>query len=100
MAPQAHYNYKLGVPYAGEWVEILNTDDTKYAGSGIHNVGVLKTIDGLEHGREQSILLTLAPLSTMVFELTKEVKMVKKIVHKSAEKILPEETTQKVNRKK
>jgi 1,4-alpha-glucan branching enzyme len=100
MTPQAQYNYKLGVPYAGEWVEILNTDDVKYSGSGIHNAGVLKTVDGLEHGREQSILLTLAPLSTMVFELAKEVKMVKKVTQKSFEKALPEETTKKVSRKK
>ena len=78
MTPQTHVNYEIGIPYAGEWLEILNTDNEIYGGSGVLNGGVLKTIDGEIHGREQSLSLTLAPLSTMIFELTKEIKKLKK----------------------
>lgn len=97
MSPQIHEGYKLGVPYAGEWQEILNTDAEKYGGSGIHNSGVLKTEKGEEHGREQSLSVTLAPLATMVFELTKEIKPVKKTKSESEDK---KETPKKTSRKK
>ncbi len=96
MTPQTHPKYEIGIPHAGEWVEILNTDNKIYGGSGILNGGVLVTTDGEKHGRDQSLSLTLAPLATMVFELTKEIKKVKK----AATKTLGEETPKKTTRKK
>ena len=96
MTPQAHYDYLLGLPYAGEWQEILNTDDKKYGGSGVNNPWALKTIDGDYHGREQSICVTLAPLATIVLKLTKEIKKTKK----STTKAIGEATPQKATRKK
>jgi 1,4-alpha-glucan branching enzyme len=74
LSPQVLQNYELGVPNAGEWAEILNTDAAIYGGSGIHNASTLKTKLGEKHGHPQSVSLTLAPLSTMIFELIKEEK--------------------------
>lgn len=96
MTPQVHHNYMLGIPYAGEWEEVLNTDDKQYNGSGILNSGVLTTADGLYHGREQSLALTLPPLATVILKLTKEVKKAKK----SVTKITSEATAKKTTRKK
>ena len=33
--------FALGLPVAGEWVELLNTDATAYGGSGVGNLGVV-----------------------------------------------------------
>ncbi len=34
-----HKDYILGVPAAGEWTEVLNTDSETYGGSGVVNAG-------------------------------------------------------------
>ena len=40
-----HDNYRIGMPAAGEWREVLNTDADGYAGSGVGNFGSV-TADG------------------------------------------------------
>ena len=85
-SPQVLYNYELGVPYNGEWREILNTDAAVYGGTNIFNGGVLMTHEKKKHGRAQSLSLTLSPLSTMIFELVKEIKPLKKMSNKKETK--------------
>jgi 1,4-alpha-glucan branching enzyme len=65
--PNTYENFRVGVPFEGEYVEVLNSDDHKYGGSGVTNEGV-KRSDKIEYnGREDSIGLRLAPLSVTVF---------------------------------
>lgn len=78
MTPQIHDSYTIGIPYAGEWEEVLNTDAEIYGGSGILNLGILKTVPEELHGKAQSLSLKLAPLAAMVFVLKKEIKPVGK----------------------
>lgn len=59
--------YRVGLPYGDEWVEILNSDDAKYGGSGQVN-GTLKAERTASHGRDFSIAFKLAPLSVQIFE--------------------------------
>ncbi len=61
--------YRLGVPIAGRWREILNTDADVYAGSGTGNQGGVQTEPVASHGRAHSALLVLPPLATVWFEL-------------------------------
>ena len=92
MTPQVQRGYELGVPKAGIWQEIFNTDAESFGGSGIGNEGDLTTVDGDFHGREQKLSLTLAPLATMVFQLIKENPSKKKAaaaVAKSTTKAAP-----------
>ena len=71
--PEARHHYRVGVPYRGTWVEIFNSDDQKYSGSGLINVGSLMTSPVKFHGRDYSISLTLPPLGVSVLKLEKEV---------------------------
>ncbi len=41
--PVVRTDYRLGVPVAGDWVEVLNSDETRYGGSGVGNDGPLQT---------------------------------------------------------
>ena len=66
LTPQVHHDYRIGVPLAGAWSEILNTDDAAYGGSDVGNRGVLQTEDVPWHGRQASLSLTLPPLATIV----------------------------------
>ncbi len=59
--------YRVGVPYGGNWKEVLNSDDSAFGGSGIVN-GTLKAEKEASHGREYSISFNLAPLAIMIFE--------------------------------
>ncbi|MEP9413415.1 1,4-alpha-glucan branching protein GlgB [Gordonia sp. VNQ95] len=47
-------NYRVGLPVAGEWLEVLNTDSAAYQGSGQGNLGSVVTDDTPWHGREVS----------------------------------------------
>ncbi|MFE3835734.1 1,4-alpha-glucan branching protein GlgB [Pseudogemmobacter sonorensis] len=57
--------YRLGLPEAGRWDEILNTDAQVYDGGGRGNLGGVATEAHPAHGRAQSAVLTLPPLSTL-----------------------------------
>lgn len=60
--PVSRENYRVGVPAAGKWKEIFNSDDQAFSGSGIINSHVIETSPESQHGRSQSIKLTLSPL--------------------------------------
>ena len=36
-----HEDYRLPLPFTGEWDEVLNTDADLYGGSGVGNMGVV-----------------------------------------------------------
>lgn len=67
--PVVRHDYILGVPQAGEYVEILNSDDKKYGGSGVINEGVFKTAEQESHGLPHRINITLPPLGAVVLKL-------------------------------
>ncbi len=64
-ADQTWENYKIGVPYEGEYVEIFNSQSSCYEGWNIGNAGVLNAIKEPMHGREYAITLTLPPLGVI-----------------------------------
>ena len=67
LTPVPRHGYGLGVPHAGYWREVLNTDAADYGGSGMGNYGGVSTTDASAHGRPQSLRLSLPPLSTLIF---------------------------------
>jgi 1,4-alpha-glucan branching enzyme len=60
--PVPRYQYRVGVPCAGFWEEILNSDAKLYGGSGQGNLGGVQSGLVPWHCRSDSILLTLPPL--------------------------------------
>jgi len=64
--PVPRESYVLGVPHAGLWREILNTDADVFGGSGWGNLGGVETQARASHGRAQSLQLTLPPLATVI----------------------------------
>ena len=65
--PQSHSNYRVGVPLAGFYEEIFNTDASKYGGSNMGNMGGKTTDEWGIHGYDNSLDLCLPPLSLLVF---------------------------------
>jgi len=66
--PVPRHNYRVGVPYAGHWDELLNTDAPIYGGSGQGNLGGVDTAPVAWHGRPQSLNLVLPPLAMIVLK--------------------------------
>jgi 1,4-alpha-glucan branching enzyme len=61
--PVTRTNYRIGVPEAAGYAEVLNTDAKKYGGGGVGNDGTVPADPVPAHGRTHSIELILPPLS-------------------------------------
>ena len=66
--PVPRHAYRIGVPAAGAWREILNTDSAHYGGSDLGNQGRVDTEPTPSHGLAQSLTLTLPPLGLVVLK--------------------------------
>ncbi|KAB2926180.1 MAG: 1,4-alpha-glucan branching protein GlgB [Dechloromonas sp.] len=58
--------YRIGVPQAGPYGEILNSDSVWYAGSNLGNAGAIVASEGAWMSRPASLCLTLPPLAAVV----------------------------------
>ena len=67
--PVVRYNYRLGVPEAGFYREIVNSDAETYGGSNVGNFGGVQSENREWMGREHSIVIHLPPLATLAFKL-------------------------------
>jgi 1,4-alpha-glucan branching enzyme len=67
--PAPRENYRVPLPRAGEWREIVNTDAANYGGSGKGNLGV---VEAFEDGGAASACVTLPPLATIMLEYKPE----------------------------
>jgi 1,4-alpha-glucan branching enzyme len=62
LTPVPRHGYRLGLPSAGQWQEILSTDDSRWGGSGIANATVVA--EGVPwQGQPDSAVITLPPLA-------------------------------------
>ncbi len=63
------HDYRVGVPTAGRWTEVLNSDAGQYGGSGVGNYGGVVADGEPAHGLPVSLTLTLPPLATLILSL-------------------------------
>ncbi len=66
--PVPRHGYRLGVPEPGEYYEVINSDDTRYGGSGLVNSQPMPSGPVYWQTCPHSILLTLPPLATIVLK--------------------------------
>jgi 1,4-alpha-glucan branching enzyme len=65
LTPVPHEHYRIGVPVAGRWREVLNTDADAFGGGGTGNAGQVWATETAWHGLPASIELTLPPLAVL-----------------------------------
>ncbi|WP_033346408.1 1,4-alpha-glucan branching protein GlgB [Catenuloplanes japonicus] len=58
-------DYRIGLPSAGRWTEVVNTDAHVYGGSGVGNLGGIYTDDIPWHGFPVSAVLRVPPLGVL-----------------------------------
>jgi 1,4-alpha-glucan branching enzyme len=64
-SPVPHERYQLGLPKAGRWEEVVNTDAEVYFGSGVGNFGAVDAGDEAWHGQPASVRLRIPPLGAI-----------------------------------
>ncbi|WP_172295560.1 1,4-alpha-glucan branching protein GlgB [Pseudoruegeria sp. HB172150] len=67
MTPVERTGFRIGFPASGHWDEALNTDSAAYGGGNSGNFGGIETEAVPWHGQAQSAMLTLPPLSAIIF---------------------------------
>ncbi|MGH3203187.1 MAG: alpha amylase C-terminal domain-containing protein, partial [Streptosporangiaceae bacterium] len=60
-----HLDYKVGLPAAGRWREVINTDAIVYGGSGTGNLGGIEAEPEPWHGLPASASITVPPLGVL-----------------------------------
>ncbi|MBI3450825.1 MAG: 1,4-alpha-glucan branching protein GlgB [Acidobacteria bacterium] len=64
-SPVPRHGYRLGVPAAGHYQELLNSDGQSYGGGNVGNLGGVESDEIPHQGRPYSLALTLPPLATV-----------------------------------
>lgn len=89
-AANTYENYQVGVPYAGKYKEIFNSDLKKYGGNGVGNPRV-KTAKSQEWDeRPYSIKMKIPALGLLVFSVTPQEETKKASGRKVSEKRVSE----------
>lgn len=70
--PEVRIGYRIGVPDKGAYIEVFNSDNEEFGGSGVKNEGDLWTQDYAWHNREQSIEIRVPPLATIYLKYKRE----------------------------
>ncbi len=60
-----HEGYRIGLPRAGRWTEVINTDAELYGGSGVGNLGAVEAEHVPWHGFDASASLRVPPLGAL-----------------------------------
>ena len=76
--PNAYTNYQIGVPYAGTYTEVINSEAEKYGGCGQVNVKAIRSKALPFHKLDNSIKLTVAPFAGIVLKTKLKKPTVKK----------------------
>ena len=63
--PQVCHGYRIGVPVAGRWNLMLNSDDSEYGGSGV-GIASVESAPTSKHGYDHSIELSVPPLAAVL----------------------------------
>ena len=64
-AGMPHEGYRVGLPWAGQWREVLNSDAEVFYGSGVGNSGAVTAAAEGWHGQPASAVLRVPPLGTL-----------------------------------
>ncbi len=90
--PVRHEIYDIGVPYYADYVEVLNSDDKKYGGTGVTN-GTVIAQEAPLHDENYRITIDLPPMSVMYFTIKNKRKSPSQVAAEMAAAEAVKETT-------
>ncbi len=93
--PILREGYTMGAPVSGSYKEILNSDDAAFGGSGKYHNKNIRSKKAPKHGFDQSITLTLPPLSTLYFQVPEKKETKARTTKSGTAKTAAKKTTAK-----
>ena len=69
--PVRRDGFRVGVPFAGAYTEVFNSDRLEFGGAGVCNEGALHSEGVAFHGQAQSLTVTLPALGALVLRPTR-----------------------------
>jgi 1,4-alpha-glucan branching enzyme len=66
MTPEPRHGHAIGLPAAGRWIELLNSDAARYGGGNIGNGGAIDAAAQPLHGQPASASVVLPPLAIVL----------------------------------
>jgi 1,4-alpha-glucan branching enzyme len=69
--PNTLQSYTIGVPEAGTYKEIFNSDTAWYGGSDVSNSGKMESVQQKEHGFDHALTITIPPLAGIFIQKEK-----------------------------
>ena len=70
--PVQYDGFTIGLPRRGTLTELINSDDVKYGGCGVHNAAEVHSVDEPFAGQKYSAAITLPAMSAVWFKFTPE----------------------------
>ena len=70
-SPVHREGYRVGVPAAGKYAVVLNSDDKAFGGTGAGDKTQISTENLPCHGQEQSMVIDLPPMSGVIYRCAK-----------------------------
>ena len=67
-SPETHTGRRVGLPFAGPWREVLNTDAADYCGSGVSAGELIDATTDPWNGQPASAIVTFPPMATVWLE--------------------------------
>ncbi len=71
-APVKREEYRIGVEKDAFYLEVLNSDEERFGGSGVKNIGWISAEKEPKHGYKYSISITVPPLACVFFTTRKK----------------------------
>jgi 1,4-alpha-glucan branching enzyme len=68
MTPMPRQDYRIGIPTAGTYYEVFNSDSVDFHGSGVGNPNAMQSEETSWQGRPQSLRLNIPPLGAVVMK--------------------------------
>lgn len=84
-SPVARENYRIGVAKDAYYIEVLNSDDERFGGSGVKNEKWIGAEQVPMHGYEHSISIVVPPMASVYFVPRKKPNRKKKTTGKKCE---------------
>ena len=66
--PEVYSDFRIGVPYPGQYQELLGSDATEFGGSGKENPDILKAEPVPCHGEKWSVRVTVPPIGGILLQ--------------------------------
>ncbi len=97
-SPVHRTGYRVGVPVAGKYALLLNSDDTAFGGTGLGDKGQLSTENIPCHGQDQSMVIDLPPMAGVIYRCARKAPTKKVPTKKDFGKKAPKPTKGKTGK--